>query len=87
MEPRIIKGHRYLCKKSVLMNGSSKDESYTKGKVYVGARDYGYPGNKHSCGYIIDNQGDYHAWAYHPEKQVWGNQCWTDFFDDLDKTA
>lgn len=95
MEPRIIKGHRYLCKKTVTMciikeDGREKktdEEAYTKGNVYRGCSDYGYPGDKHTCGFITDNKGDAHAWPYDPEHHLWSHDSWTDFFDDLDKTA
>lgn len=82
MEPRIIKGHRYLCKKTVRMN-RTKEEVYTKGNEYLGEADVGYPGDKHNCGFITDNSGRAHAWPYDPEHHLWCHDSWTDYFEDL----
>ena len=84
MEPRIIKGHRFLCKKDVVMN-QTKEKAYTKGKVYEGCPDCGYPGDKHNCGFISNNKGVAHAWPYDPQNHLWCHDSWTEFFDDLDK--
>ena len=84
MEPRIVGGHRYLCKKTVRMKGGGKpEEAYTEGKVYPGVTDCGYPGDKHTCGFITDNKGQAHAWPYDPEHHLWCHDSWTDYFDDL----
>lgn len=88
MEPRILAGHKYLCKKTVIMRDGEKkqkEEAYTKGKVYVGASDYGYPGDKHTCGFITDNTGNAHAWPYDPQYHLWCHDSWTDFFTDITK--
>ena len=82
MEPRIFEGHRYLCKRTVRMKGTNKEE-YTKGKVYLGVGDVGYPGDKHNCGFIRDNSGDAHPWPYDPEHHLWCHDKWTDDFEDL----
>ena len=88
MEPRIIKGHRFLCKKDVVMKGvgGRPEVSYTKGKVYRCEEYSPYPGGKHTVGYITDNQGrKWHAWPYDPQNHLWCHDSWTEFFDDLDK--
>lgn len=82
MEPRIIKGHLYKCKKTVKMN-RSKEVAYTKGNVYMGVGDVGYPGDKHNCGFIKDNTDLPHAWPYDPEHHLWCHDSWTDYFDDM----
>lgn len=85
MEPQIIKGHKFLCKKSVLMK-DSKTEAYTKGKIYLSQIYSHYSGDKHSCGYITDNQGNKaHAWPYDPKNHLWCSDCWTDFFTHITK--
>lgn len=57
MEPRIIVGRKYQCKKSV-------SDFFIKGRIYLGYKDYGYPdpknmgsGTKYVCGFIINEQG------------------------------
>ena len=86
MEPKIIKGHRYLCKKTVVMKGvgGKPEEAYTKGKVYRCEIDSPYPGDKHTVGHITDNRGlKWHAWPYDPQNHLWCHDSWTDYFDDL----
>ena len=98
LEPRIIKGHRYLCKQTVTMcdidrNGRErklKQKAYVKGKVYVGDGDLGYPDEtwhyadrKNVYGYLIDEQGQPHSWPYDPHNHSWCHDRWTDFFEDL----
>lgn len=98
MEPRIIKGHRYLCKKTVQMatikrDGKEKMTSeiaYIKGKVYCCDMDTPYPDDtwhwadkKNASGCIIDEQGCRHSWPYDPEHHPWCRDRWTDFFEDL----
>lgn len=58
MEPRIVKGHRFLCKKTVIMKGvgGKSEEAYTQGKVYQCEIDSPYPGDKHTVGHITDNR-------------------------------
>ena len=92
LEPRIIKGHKFMCKKSVQMyvirdNGTRKAtgmEAYTKGKVYECEVETPYPGTRYSGGCITDNQGDKeHGWSYDPAHHPWAGTRWTDFFEDL----
>lgn len=92
LEPRIIKGHKFMCKKSVQMyvirdNGTRKAtdmEAYTKGKVYECEVETPYPGTRYSGGCITDNQGDKgHGWSYDPAHHPWAGERRTDFFEDL----
>lgn len=98
MEPRIIKGHRYLCKKTVTIcvigkGGREKKTGkrpFIKGHVYVGDKDFGYPdetwtvaSSMNSYGYIFNEQGESHCWPYCPEYHLWCRDRWTDYFDDL----
>lgn len=86
MEPRIVKGHRFLCKKTVIMKGvgGKSEEAYTQGKVYQCEIDSPYPGDKHTVGHITDNRGlKWHAWPYDPEHHLWCHDSWTMYFDDL----
>ena len=86
MEPRIIKGHKFLCKKTVVMKDSNRtrEEAYTKGKIYMCEISSYYPGDRHSCGHITNNNGNKaHAWPYDPENHLWCHDSWTDFFEDL----
>lgn len=86
MEPRIIKGHRFLCKKTVSRKGvgGKSEEAYTKGRVYRSEQDSPYPGANYNCGFITNNQRmQWHAWPYFPESHPWCNEKWTDYFDDL----
>ena len=89
MEPRIIKGKKYLCKKSVIMN-STREKLFIEGKTYTGDGDQYYPdtenitpGDKHSCGFIINELGQSHAWPYIPAQHLWCSDCWTDYFTEL----
>ena len=92
MEPRIIEGHRYLCKKNVVMytirqdgrRVKTKEVAYTKGQIYLGQKDFGYPGNHLACGFITDNKGDAHAWPYDPQHHPFAQDRWTNDFQDLD---
>ena len=61
----------------------TKEEAYTKGKEYLGAGDYCYPGDRHNVGFITDNKGEAHAWPYDPEHHLWCHDSWTDYFEDL----
>lgn len=89
MEPRIIKGHLYRCKKSVV--GGNHKTYYKEGRVYECECDSFYPDKtwssvdaKHSCGFITNAFGDTaHAWPYYPSLHLWSNDKWTDFFEDL----
>lgn len=93
MEPRIINGHRYLCKKTVIMKGDKgrQEEAYTKGKVYPCQLEYPYPEvkdthNKYpelSAGFITDNDGNAHPWPYDPEHHPWCHDRWTHYFEDV----
>lgn len=86
MEPRIIKGHRFLCKKSVFLKGVNGkiEEAYTKGKVYRCEVASPYPGDKYTIGHITDNQRmQWHGWPYFPESHPWCHEKWTKYFDDL----
>ena len=98
MEPRIIKGHRYLCKKTVEICIIQKDgrekktgkKDYIKGKVYIGDSDFGYPdetwsfaSTKDAYGYIFDEHGAPHCWPYNPQYHSWCHDRWTDYFEDL----
>ena len=58
------------------------EEAYTKGKIYVGVKDNGYPGDKHCCGFIRDNKNSSHAWPYDPQNHLWCHDSWTDFFEE-----
>ena len=89
MEPRIIKGKKYLCKKTVIMSGT-REKLFIEGKTYTGDGDQYYPdpenitpGDKHSCGFIINELGHSHAWPYIPEQHLWCSDRWTDFFTEL----
>lgn len=85
MKPQIKIGHKFLCKKSVIMK-DSKTEAYTKGHTYSCQIASFYPGDKHSCGYITDNQGNkVHAWPYDPQNHLWCNDSWTEFFTGITK--
>lgn len=90
MEPRIIEGHLFKCKKSVTVKGERKP-SYIKGKIYVGKYDHGYPDDEndtsaiHTCGVIVNEFGQNHCWPYLPEHHLWCHDSWTDYFDDITK--
>ena len=88
MEPRIIKGHRYLCKKTV--KGQNKKTYYIKGKMYKCEQETPYPDNefqpdaKHMVGVITNELGNIsHCWPYDPAHHLWCNDRWTDYFEDL----
>lgn len=87
MEPRIIKGHRYLCKKSITRKGvgGKHEECYTQGRVYLCQQYSSYPGDeKFNCGFITDNQHmEFHGWPYNPAAHPWCHDRWTDYFTDI----
>jgi len=87
MEPRIIKGHQYRCKKSVI--DQNKKVYYLKGGVYRCDVEFHYPlpdseMARFSCGFITNEFGnDGHAWPYDPEHHPLCSDKWTDYFEDL----
>ena len=89
MEPRIIKGHLYRCKRNVI--GGNHKYYYKAGKIYECEIESTHPsectdsnGNIHLCGYITNEFGDKgHAWPYIPEYHKFCHDCWTDDFEDL----
>lgn len=88
MEPRLIKGHIYKCKKSVI--GKDRTVYYQKGNTYKCERDTPYPDNeyepsaKHMVGVITNEFGNTgHCWPYDPAHHLWCNDRWTDYFEDL----
>lgn len=89
MEPQIVLGHSYLCKKDVVCRGGNGKQSYTKGKTYVCEVSTPYqpknnPQFRFACGFITNNQGNtHHGWPYDPENHPWCHDSWTDFFQDL----
>lgn len=89
MEPRIIKGKKYLCKKSVT-DRDTHEKLFIQGNTYTGDSDLYYPDpnnikpdDKHLCGFIINELGHSHAWPYIPEQHLWCSDRWTDFFTEL----
>lgn len=88
MEPRIIKGHLFRCKKSVIGEGDKK-AYYIKGKIYKCDLDSYYPDSehepsaKHMVGTITNEFGNPHCWPYVPEHHLWCHDSWTDYFEDL----
>lgn len=89
MEPRIILGHAFKCKKSVVCKGD-KNPSFIKGKVYYCTRDTYYPDEswgeetrKLTVGTIVNEQGVQHSWPYDPQNHPWCHDSWTDYFTDL----
>lgn len=89
MEPKIIKGHAYRCKQTVVCKGDKK-ASFIKGKIYYCTVDSSYPdpqnydeGDKHLMGWLVNEQGQQHSWPYYPEYHLWCHDCWTEDFEDL----
>lgn len=83
MEPRIIKGHMFLCKQDV-------KGYYRKGRIYLCdfepaySQKENYTPGKDDYGYITnDMMKATHAWPYLPEKNPICHDRWTDFFVDL----
>lgn len=83
MEPRIIKGHIYLCKETL-------KGSYRKGRIYECQHNDTMFNDtemtKFSCGFITNDQGNTgHAWPYDPANHPWATEKdkWTDYFKDL----
>lgn len=86
MEPRIIHGHSYLCKKSVV--GGNRQIYYTKGNIYKCEVNSPYapntPNFKYTCGHITNNFGNtYHAWPYDPQNNPLCHDIWTEFFTEV----
>lgn len=86
MEPRIIKGHMFLCKQDV-------KGYYRKGRIYLCdfeptySQKENYTPGKDDYGYITnDMMKATHAWPYLPEKNPICHDRWTDFFVDLGET-
>lgn len=82
MEPRIIKGHIFRCKKDV-------KGCYRKGRIYECEYENVCPElmtSKYACGFITNDTGNTgHTWPYNPKEHPLSNENdrWTDFFDDL----
>ena len=91
MEPQLIQGHIFLCKKNVVCKGGNGEIAYTQGKRYkCEVKSPCFPMNDPhfncSCGFITNNQGNtHHAWPYDPEHHPWCHDSWTEFFQDLGK--
>ena len=86
MEKRIAKGHIFMCKKDVV--GSNHKVYYRKGHVYECVFERPYPTevgeeSKNAYGFIINDYGSGHAWAYDTANNPISQDKWSDYFTDL----